>query len=117
MQLFEKAYSLNQFRNEHYYKLNQLKTFWNIVVQNTVAIKNIKPVQSCEIEFIFHFQNKTRRDLDNLSATIKFILDGLVSAKIIKDDHSEIVKKITITKGYLSKNMIEVIIIGEVDAK
>lgn len=113
MDIFEKPYSLNQFRNENYYKLNKIKTFWNVVVYNTVMIQKIKPVQRANFHFEFNFKNNIRRDSDNMVATVKFILDGLVQAGVLIDDNFEMVEKLLITKGDTKKDCIKIYLYGE----
>lgn len=112
----EKPYSLNTFRNEHHYKLNKIKSFWNVVVINTVRLKKIKPVKRANIHFEFNFKTKTRRDADNMSATIKFILDSLVMEGILSDDNFQYVEKVLISKGDVKADKIVVNIWGEMDA-
>jgi Holliday junction resolvase RusA-like endonuclease len=112
-ELFEKPYSLNDYRNAHHYKLNKIKQFWSLIVQNTVIIKRIKSIKRCNIHFEFNFKTNTRRDADNLVATVKFILDALVTAKILADDNFSIVEKLQITKGDHKKDMIVVNLWGE----
>ena len=47
---------------------------------------SLKPVEGkCRIRFLWHEPNR-RRDMDNIRAGAKFILDGLVWAKILPDD-------------------------------
>ena len=115
MQIYEKPYSLNQFRNENYYKLNKIKMFWNAIVSNTVMIQKVKPVKRANIHFEFNFKSNIRRDSDNMVATVKFILDGLIHANILEDDNFNFVEKLMITKGDLKKDCIIINLYGERD--
>lgn len=54
----------------------------------------IKPIKNCELKFIFYFKDKKRRDIDNYSATVKMVIDGLVHAGIIQDDSYVFVRKL-----------------------
>lgn len=54
----------------------------------------IKPIKNCELRFIFYFKDKKRRDIDNYSATVKMVIDGLVHAGILTDDSFVYVWKI-----------------------
>jgi Holliday junction resolvase RusA-like endonuclease len=103
-----KLISLNVYRNSHHFKLNKMKADWSELTKIAVLQQKIKPVKSCDIIFTFNFIDKRRRDLDNYSATIKFILDGLVSANVISDDNYEIVRSITILKGKVSKEFVKI---------
>lgn len=113
-EIYEKPYSLNEFRNEHHYRLNTIKTFWNVVVKNTLMINNVKPVKRANIEFQFFFKNNIRRDADNMSATVKFILDAMVISKILPDDNFSVVEKLQITKGEMKRDCIKVFLWGEI---
>ena len=113
-ELYEKPYSLNEYRNENHFKLNKIKTFWTYLVYNTIKIFRIRPVKRANVQFIFNFKTKTRRDADNMSATIKFIMDALVNAEILIDDSFSYVERLEITKGDLKKDSIIVNIWGDV---
>lgn len=113
MEIFEKPYSLNQFRNENYYKLNKIKSFWNVIVKNTVIIQKVNKVKRANIHFEFHFKSNVRRDSDNMVATVKFILDGLVQANILKDDNFNVVEKLMITKGTEKRDKIKIFLWSE----
>lgn len=115
LEIFEKPYSLNQFRNENYYKLNKIKTFWSLIVKNTIIIRRIQKVKRANIHFEFNFKNNIRRDSDNMVATVKFILDGLVQSQILIDDNFEMVEKLLITKGDLKKDVIKINLYGELN--
>ena len=113
-ELYEKPYSLNEYRNENHFKLNKIKTFWTLLVYNTIKIFKIKPVKRANVQFIFNFKTKTRRDADNMIATIKFIMDALVNAEILLDDSFSYVERLEITKGDLKKDSIIVNIWGDI---
>jgi Holliday junction resolvase RusA-like endonuclease len=88
--------SLNEYRNEHYFKLNKIKKEWSELVQLAILYNQLKAVNAAELTFTFHFPDARKRDLDNYSATIKMILDGLVEHEILTDDSYSFVRKITI---------------------
>ena len=110
-----KLISLNIYRNSHHFKLNKMKADWSELTKIAVLQHKIKPVKSCDIIFTFNFMDKRRRDLDNYSATIKFILDGLVNANVISDDNYEIVRSITILKGKINKEFVKIEISEVID--
>ena len=110
-----KLISLNVYRNAHHFKLNKMKADWSELTKIAVLQQKIKPVKSCDIIFTFNFIDKRRRDLDNYSATIKFILDGLVNANVISDDNYEIVRSITILKGKINKELVKIEICEVID--
>lgn len=91
----QKLYSLNEYRNAHYFKLNALKLHWLEVTKIALINYKIRQVENpVEVYFTFQFVNKRRKDLDNYSATVKFILDALVHCDIILDDSINFIKAI-----------------------
>lgn len=48
-----------------------------------------RDLQRIAVELIYYPSNNGRRDADNIAATLKPILDGLVDAKVIPDDKAE----------------------------
>lgn len=82
-------FNVKKHRNE-YYKTK--KKFTNIVM--LVAMSQCKKVQlDCQIaiKLIWFCKNK-RKDPDNVAFGQKYILDGLVAAKIIRDDNWDTLK-------------------------
>lgn len=91
----EKLYSLNEYRNAHYFKLNALKLHWLDMTKMALIRYKIQPVLNpVEVYFTFQFVNNRRKDLDNYSATVKFILDALVHCEIIPDDSIKFIKAV-----------------------
>lgn len=43
-------------------------------------------LKAARVEYVFHFQNRRRRDVDNFSAMMKPALDGIVDAGLLADD-------------------------------
>lgn len=54
----------------------------------------------CKITVVYFFKDRRRHDPSNYD---KFLLDGLVEAKIIKDDNYDVIKEFT-TRGEYDKN-------------
>jgi crossover junction endodeoxyribonuclease RusA len=64
------------------------------------ACKGIEPCYtSCKMKITYYFKDKIRRDPSNFD---KMLLDGLVEAKIIKDDNYGVIKEFT-TVGMVDK--------------
>lgn len=63
----------------------RLKKYWHTIIILSIRQAKIKPVESAVIEFVWAEKNK-RRDPDNIVVGRKFILDGLVEARILKND-------------------------------
>lgn len=68
------------------YAYQNIKKYWAelIIYSSLMQIKNVKTFEKSIVELHYFFKDKRRRDPDNYSG--KFILDGLVKAKLIKDD-------------------------------
>lgn len=63
-----------------------LKKKWTHIVTRECFCQKLKPFyRQINIEFLWICQNK-RRDKDNIMAAQKFIFDGLVKARVIKND-------------------------------
>jgi crossover junction endodeoxyribonuclease RusA len=45
-----------------------------------------KPFDRATVELIYYPGNNNRRDADNMAATLKPVLDGLVTARLLPDD-------------------------------
>lgn len=60
------------------------KKQWAQLIAYCCIPKPIKPFEKSTVILTYHFADNRRRDPDNYSG--KMILDGLVSAGIIKDD-------------------------------
>jgi Holliday junction resolvase RusA-like endonuclease len=112
--IFNDLMSLNEYRNTNYHYLNKLKKEWTKIVKLSSLQNNIKPVNKCDITFYFHFSDKRRRDPDNYSATIKFIMDGLVTAKVLSDDNFNYVESITIKRGAIQNESVTIQIEGDI---
>ena len=48
-----------------------------------------KPMQKARISYEFHLKDNRRRDLDNLLASCKSLVDGLVDVGVLADDDSK----------------------------
>jgi len=59
-----------------------------------LAKAQLKPIRGSITISVYWISKNARVDPDNLSHGIKYILDGLVMAKIIEDDNRSTVKKI-----------------------
>ncbi len=66
------------------YEYQRVKKDWAGMIAALCRPKPEKPLSGCAVRLIYYFPDKRRRDPDNYSG--KMILDGLVSAGILKDD-------------------------------
>jgi len=60
--------------------------------------KEILPLTKAKVRIKFYFPDKRIRDKDNY--TPKFILDGLVKAKVLIDDNADVIGQPEIIFGY-----------------
>jgi len=77
--------SLNKYLGrENTWDYRNTKTKWQAKVNLYCVPKPREPLEKAVVTLFFHFKDKRRRDLDNY---LKFVLDGLTEAGIIKDDN------------------------------
>lgn len=62
----------------------------------TTAIRNasLTPIHEPVVILINWYEKDNRRDVDNITAAKKFIMDSLVETKVLKDDNRKYVKQI-----------------------
>jgi Holliday junction resolvase RusA-like endonuclease len=92
-----KTISLNKYRNEHYFKLNEIKAEYKLLVRFAIqeAQEEIKPLKT-PIKTAFSFANYRNRDLDGEVISIKFFHDALTELGMIPDDNRKHLKGIEI---------------------
>lgn len=61
------------------------KAEFTAVCANAAIRSGIRPVDCCDVKLRWH-EPARRRDPDNLCAATKFVLDGLVSACVLRND-------------------------------
>ena len=75
----------NKFKGrENHWEYRNQKKQWLETVMMLCRPKPKKPIEKANVTLTYFFKDKRRRDPDNYSG--KFILDGLVEGKILKDD-------------------------------
>lgn len=70
----------------HYARYSKPKKEYDAIVA-AYAKQQLKPVKKQVDIYVIWYCRDKRKDKDGISAGIKFILDGLVKAKIIPDDN------------------------------
>lgn len=99
----------------HWSKGSKLKREYTDDVHWQLKIQHIKPVQGKAVLTITFYEKDNRRDADNIYGGLKYLLDGMVQAGIVKDDTRQyvepIIKPIEIDK---INPRVEVIIEGEI---
>lgn len=104
---------LGNNRSRHIYADD--KEMWEWLVFAAIGDKApLKPFKRAEVTLVYYFKTRTRRDPDNYSG--KFLMDGLVKAKVIKDDSFECVD-LRLKGKYDKKNPRTEIIIREISSE
>jgi Holliday junction resolvase RusA-like endonuclease len=86
--------SLNQWSRMHWAKAAKIKKQWeNDILYTFLAESHCNrisfPYQKASVKIVYYFATNRRRDADNLN--LKFLLDGIVKAGIIKDDSTKVI--------------------------
>lgn len=82
--------SLNKYLGrENSWDYRNTKTEWLKKIAFYCIPKPREPLEKAVVTLFFHFKDKRRRDLDNY---LKFVLDGLTAAGIIRDDNFETIE-------------------------
>ena len=105
--------NLNSYNRWHFQEKNQLKKLFKIsIIKN---VRELKPIEKCEITFKIFYPTKRLFDLDNVGSVLsKFTHDVLTEAEIIPDDNYQVISKLTCELGGidLENPRAEVIIKG-----
>ena len=90
--------NLNSYNRWHFQEKNQLKKLFKIsIIKN---VRELKPIEKCEITFKIFYPTKRLFDLDNVGSVLsKFTHDVLTEAEIIPDDNYQVVSKLTFEFG------------------
>lgn len=95
--------NLNSYNRWHFQEKNQLKKLFKIKIIK--YIRELTPVESCEITFKIYYPTKRLFDLDNVGSVIsKFTHDVLTETGIIPDDNYQVVNKLTFEFGGIDKD-------------
>jgi crossover junction endodeoxyribonuclease RusA len=70
-----------------------------------IKARDIPPLGHCMVLLTWFVTDKTRRDVDNIVATLKVMCDGLVDADVVEDD----------TPYFMKKLMPEIVLIPKTD--
>ena len=83
--------SNNKFlgKQTHTAVYQKLKREWHWKIKAEISDRPKKPLEKAIIRITYFFKDRRRRDPDNYS--VKFILDALVSEKIIADDNFNVI--------------------------
>jgi hypothetical protein len=79
------ALANSRSRNRKYNKYNLVKREWDEIIAAIVASENLVPY-TVPVWVHFDFYTNRRRDFNNIEASQKFILDGLIESGVIPSD-------------------------------
>ena len=90
--------NLNSYNRWHFQEKNKLKKLFKISILKDV--RELKPIEKCEITFKIYYPTKRLFDLDNIGSVLsKFTHDVLTEAEIIPDDNYSVIRKLTFEFG------------------
>lgn len=75
-------------------KGNRVKHREQLIVNMAIRNARLTPIDKPVIVCIRWYEKDNRRDIDNVTAAKKFIMDSLVEMKVLKDDSRQYVKQI-----------------------
>ncbi|PXX75317.1 hypothetical protein [Dielma fastidiosa] len=75
-------------------KGNRVKHREQQIVTTAIRSAHLTPIHKPVVVYIDWFEKDNRRDVDNITAAKKFIMDSLVDTGILKDDSRRYVKQI-----------------------
>lgn len=102
-------FSLNQYRNTHFYKLNTIKKRYSESIFYQLKSQGLKTIKTpCAIQLFFHWKRQNY-DLDNQVIT-KFIFDTLQEMNVIPNDNVNHIVKLCLCKGERKDNTIDIYI-------
>ena len=102
---------INLERTNKFQAANLKKVMTNKIAYLAKELNFMLPEKTCfDIEITWYKPNN-RHDHDNISFGIKFVLDGLINAKVLKNDNSKYIRNISHkfeldeTRTYISCNI------------
>ena len=108
--------SLNTFLGKmdgrEYQEAKRIWTQHAFFMARTCKDRPAEPYELADVEIMYYFRTRGRRDPDNFCG--KLFMDGLVKAKIIKDDSMDHVR-LHIAGGYDKNNPRTVITVKETE--
>ena len=88
----------------HWRQVARDNEYWHNVAQwaCTEQVRRFfrKTIRHCDLEIIFVVPDRRHRDMDNLVASTKPLTDGLVRARLLADDSTEVIRRVTYSEQY-----------------
>ncbi len=107
-----KCMSLNKYRNAHYFKINEEKAEYKVLVKFAIqqSLEQIRQLKT-PIKTIFTFYSYRGRDIDGEIISVKNFHDALTELEMIPDDNQNYLKAFEIKGTEKKGNFYEVEII------
>ena len=98
----EMILNLNQYRNAHYFKLNNSKTSYKAVMKT--QIEQLPVFNKVSITYTVFFGSKRKTDISNVCSIVdKYFCDALVELGKLPDDNYDYIKEVIYKFGGIDK--------------
>lgn len=99
----EMVLNLNQYRNAHYFKLNNSKTSYKAIMKT--QIEQLPVFNKVSITYTVFFGSKRKTDISNVCSIVdKYFCDALVELGKLPDDNYDYIKEVIYKFGGIDKN-------------
>lgn|SRR3990167_9045299 len=94
--------SMNKIRNQHFWWARKHKGEFTDAIFELAVTQGLRAYDKAFVQMRLFFPDRRRRDMDNY--TPKYLLDGLVRAKVVPDDTPQYVFVLPTLLGYDKEN-------------
>lgn len=99
----EMILNLNQYRNAHFFKLNNSKTSYKALMKP--QIEQLPVFNKISITYTVFFGSKRKTDISNVCSIVdKYFCDALVELGKLPDDNYDYIKEVIYRYGGIDKN-------------
>lgn len=99
----EMILNLNQYRNAHFFKLNNSKTSYKVLMKP--QIEQLPVFNKVSITYTVFFGSKRKTDISNVCSIVdKYFCDALVELGKLPDDNYDYIKEVIYRYGGIDKN-------------
>lgn len=108
----EMILNLNQYRNAHFFKLNNSKTSYKALMKP--QIEQLPVFNKVSITYTVFFGSKRKTDISNVCSIVdKYFCDALVELGKLPDDNYDYIKEVIYRYGGIDKNnpRVEIILV------
>lgn len=99
----EMILNLNQYRNAHFFKLNNSKTSYKVIMKE--QIEQLPEFETVKITYTVFFGSKRKTDISNVCSIIdKYFCDALVELGKLPDDNYDYIQEVNYRYGGIDKD-------------